>query len=211
MIIKMLTVAPIGTNCYIAGCESTKECIIIDPKGEPEKILGAIEEQQFTLKFMINTHAHFDHIGAASSIQQQKQVPFLLHKEEAVYLDPGVFTQTLASFGITNVNPPKVDEYIDPDKIYKFGDYQFTVLETPGHSPGGVCFLFENEVFVGDTLFAGSIGRTDFPGGSMETLMHSIKTKLMPLDDKTVVYAGHMHPTTIGQEREFNPFKEYWT
>ena len=211
MIVKMLAVAPLGTNCYILGCEKTKKSIIIDPGGEPEKILRTVEEQGFSLQYMINTHAHFDHIGAASFIQDQKQVPFLLHRDEEVYLDPNVFSQTMASFGISSVKPPKIDEYIDPEKKYTFGDCEFKVLETPGHSPGGVCFLFENEVFVGDTLFAGSIGRTDFPGGSMEILMNSIKTKLMPLNDKTLVYAGHMHPTTIGQEREYNPFREYWS
>jgi len=211
MITKMLTVAPIGTNCYILGCETTKESIIIDPGGEPERILRVIEEQQFNPQYMINTHAHFDHIGAASVIQDQKQIPFILHREEAGSLDPAIYTRMLSSFGITNAKPPKIDEYIDPEKTYSFGEYEFKILETPGHSPGGVCFLFENEVFVGDTLFAGSIGRTDFPGGSMETLMNSIKTKLMPLDDKVIVYAGHMHPTTIGQERELNPFRAYWS
>ncbi len=210
MIINTISVAPIGTNCYVLACEKSRDAIIIDPGGEPDKILRLVDEQGYNLKYIINTHAHFDHVGAVIDIQKAKGVPFLLHKEEEIFLDPAVFAESLKNFGIRNVEPPKVDDYIDPDKEYAFGECQFKVLETPGHSPGGVCFLFEKEVFVGDTLFAGSIGRTDFPGGSMPILMESIKTKLMTLEDDIIVYCGHMGSTTIGKERVFNPFREYW-
>lgn len=210
MIIKTLTVAPIGTNCYILACEKTGEAIVIDPGGEPEKILGVIDKEEFVLKYIINTHAHFDHVGAVLDIQKSKKVPFLLHKEEQSNIDPVFFSESLRAFGFSSVEPPKIDEYIDSEKTYTFGECSFKVLETPGHSPGGVCFLFDKEVFVGDTLFAGSIGRTDFPGGSMDVLMESIKTKLMPLNDDIIVYCGHMGTTTIGQEKKFNPYNSYW-
>ena len=210
MIINTISVAPIGTNCYILACEKTGDAIIIDPGGEPEKILKLIDEQKYNLKYIINTHAHFDHVGAVVDIQKAKEVPFLLHPDDEIFLEPTVFKESLRNFGFMNVEPPKVDDYINSDKEYGFGECHFSILTTPGHSPGGVCFLFEKEVFVGDTLFSGSIGRTDFPGGSMPILMESIKTKLMSLKDEIIVYCGHMDSTTIGKERTFNPFREYW-
>lgn len=210
MKLKQITVAPIGTNCYILACEKTGEAIIIDPGGESEKILNVIDEEGFSLKYIINTHAHIDHVGAVQEIQQEKNVPFLLHRDDEIFLEPAAFAESLKLFGFPDVSPPKVSEFIDLNQTYSFGDCTFSILATPGHSPGGVCFLFEKAVFVGDTLFSGSIGRTDLPGGSMQTLMESIKTKLMTLDDSLTVYCGHMDSTTIGQERNFNPFKEHW-
>ncbi|MCP4750096.1 MAG: MBL fold metallo-hydrolase [Proteobacteria bacterium] len=206
MIIKTLSVAPFGTNCYVLACEKTGEAIVIDPGGDAEKILRISDKEEFVLKYIINTHAHFDHVGAVNEIKKAKNVPFLLHQADEVYLRP----ESLKAMGMHDMEPPIIDEYIDPGKTYSFGETSFSVLETPGHSPGGVCFLFQRDVFVGDTLFAGSIGRTDFPGGSMETLMESIKNKLMPLDDDIIVHCGHMDPTTIGTEKKFNPFKQYW-
>ena len=210
MIIKTLSVAPIGTNCYIVGCEKTKEAIIIDPGGEADRILERIDQEGLSLKYIINTHAHFDHVGAVPDITKQRNVPFLLHKGDEPFIEPAAFSQSLQMFGMPEMIPPTVDEFIDPNKTYTFGEVSFTILETPGHSPGGVCFLFENDLFVGDTLFAGSIARTDLPGGSMEILMESIRSKIMPLADSINVHCGHMGPTTVGREREFNPFKSYW-
>lgn len=210
MLINTLSVAPIGTNCYILACENTKEAIVIDPGGEPDKILGLIDREGYSLKYIINTHAHFDHVGAVREIQKQKGVPFLLHKGDEPFIEPEAFHQSLRMFGMPPMTPPKIDQYIDPKSVYSFGNISFSVLETPGHSPGGVSFLFPKAVFVGDTLFAGSIGRTDLPGGDTDTLMYSIKTQLMALDDDTNVYCGHMGQTTIGKERQFNPFNEYW-
>lgn len=210
MLIETLSVAPIGTNCYILGCEATKEAIIIDPGGEAERILKKLDSASLALKYIINTHAHFDHVGAVQAIKEAKDVPFLLHQNDVPFIEPDAFSQSLRMFGMPPMAPPTVDQPIDPETTYSFGNISFTVLETPGHSPGGVCFLFEQHVFVGDTLFAGSIGRTDLPGGDMNTLMHSIKTKLMTLDDSIAVHCGHMGETTIGRERQFNPFNQYW-
>ena len=210
MIIHTMSVAPIGTNCYLLGCPKTKEAILIDPGGEANRILSTAEREGLNLQYIINTHAHFDHVGAVREIQKSKNIPFLLHKAEEPFIQPAAFAHSLAMFGMPEMHAPVVDDFIDPLKTYTFGEESFTVLETPGHSPGGVCFLFEKDVFVGDTLFAGSIGRTDLPGGSMEVLMQSIKTKLMTLDDNINVHCGHMNTTTIGNERRFNPFNQYW-
>ncbi len=210
MIIRTLSVAPIGTNCYILACEDTKEAIIIDPGGEPDRILSVIDQESFDLKYIINTHAHFDHVGAVPEITSQRKIPFLLHKDDEPFIEPAAFSGSLQMFGMPDMVPPKVDDFIDPGTTYTFGNISFDILETPGHSPGGVCFLFKEDVFVGDTLFAGSIGRTDLPGGSMTIMMESIKTKLMTLEDNIRVHCGHMGPTTIGQEKQFNPFKSYW-
>lgn len=211
MIIKTLSVAPIGTNCYILGCSDTKEAIIIDPGGEAERIMDEVSKEQLELQYIINTHAHFDHVGGVNGIQAIKKVPFLLHEGDAPFIEPAAFSQSLQMFGMPDMSPPTVDNYIEADTTYSFGNISFSILETPGHSPGGVCFLFDKDVFVGDTLFAGSIGRTDLPGGSMSVLMESIKNKLMTLNDDVNVHCGHMGSTTIGQERQFNPFNQYWT
>lgn len=210
MIINTIVVAPIGTNCYILACEKTGECVCIDPGGEPEKILNLIDEQKYSLKYIINTHAHFDHVGGVNTIKTEKNVPFMLHRSDEPFLEDGAFEASLRSFGLSGMSPPTIDEFIDPNQRYSFGECQFSVLETPGHSPGGVCFLFDKQVFVGDTLFSGSIGRTDLPGGDMGTLMESIRTKLMSLSDDIIVYCGHMGSTTIGKERTYNPFNSYW-
>lgn len=210
MIIKTLSVAPIGTNCYILACDDTKEAIIIDPGGEPERIMKTVNDNQLDLKYIINTHAHFDHLGGVIGIKAIKNVPFLLDKDDEPFIEPMAFSQSLQMFGMPEMTPPRLDDYIDDQTTYSFGSISFKVLKTPGHSPGGVCFQFENDVFVGDTLFAGSIGRTDLPGGNMDVLMNSIKTELMPLPDSMKVHCGHMGPTTIGREKQFNPFSQYW-
>ena len=210
MIIRTLSVAPIGTNCYIPFCEKTREAIIIDPGGEADKILDVVSEDNLEVKYIICTHGHFDHVGAIADIKKSKNIPFYLHEGDAPFLEPANFSLSLSTFGFSGIEPPKIDSYIDPAKKHSFGTLNFTVLETPGHSPGGVCFLFDKDVFVGDSLFAGSVGRTDLPGGSGEELMHSIKTRLMTLDDSLTVHCGHMNQTTIAMERQNNPFRQHW-
>ncbi|MCP4755012.1 MAG: MBL fold metallo-hydrolase, partial [Proteobacteria bacterium] len=133
-----------------------------------------------------------------------KNIPFLIHEKEKSILD--AFPATAGMVGMKSSKKPEVEKYIDPDNVYSFGDCTFRILETPGHSPGSVCFLFDGHVFVGDTLFCGGIGRTDIPGGSYETLIESIKTELFPLDENLVVHTGHGMVTLIGQERASNPF-----
>ena len=164
----------------------------------------ALDFKPEKLSSLIVTHAHIDHVGAAGEIQRERQIPFILHQKEESVLHsvPGMSRM----MGVDADDLPTIDEYIDPEKTYQFGDCSFSILETPGHTPGGVCFLFNDHVFVGDTLFAGGIGRTDFSGASHEQLLESIRTKLFTLDERIVVHTGHGAVTMIGREKMSNPF-----
>lgn len=204
MLIHPIVVSPFQMNCYVLACEQTKEAIIIDSGDEANRILSVIDDKGYALQYLINTHAHVDHVSAVAAIQKARNIPFYLHKNEEMVL--GGLMMSQQGYGIGDGLMPTVTEYIDPAKSYTFGNQSLTVLETPGHTPGGVCFLSGNDIFVGDTLFAGSIGRTDLPGGNMPTLMSSIKNKLMSLEDHITVHSGHGPNTTIGQERATNPF-----
>ncbi len=204
MIVKRIPVSPLMTNCYILACEKTKEAAIIDAGDEPYRILEAIDSSGLTVKYLVNTHAHVDHVSAVYDIKKEKGAPFLLHKNEEIVLSGLNASRTLFGFGQGEI--PKVDEYIDETTSISVGEYSLQVIETPGHSPGGICLRTGSTIFVGDTLFAGSVGRTDLPGGSSTALMESIRKKLMVLDDGTVVYPGHGPDTTIGAEKRNNPF-----
>ena len=205
MIIKQLSVGPIQTNCYIAGCETTKEGVVIDPGDEAERILAEIAELGLTIKYILNTHAHFDHVMANKTLVEATGVPLALHP-----LDLPLLRQNGGAtfFGIQAPPSPEPDMLLaEGDKI-SFGEHTFDVLFTPGHTPGHVSFLEAkiSVIFDGDVLFAGGIGRTDLPGGDYETLMQSINEKLMTLPDETVVCSGHGPVTSIGRERSGNPW-----
>ena len=205
MIIKQLPVGPIQTNCYIAGCEETKEGVVIDPGEEAERILAEIKALGLTVKYILNTHAHFDHILANRSLVQATGAPLALHP-----LDLPLLRQNggASLFGFEVPASPEPDLALAEGDIISFGTYTFQVLFTPGHTPGHVSFYEAKAgvVFDGDVLFAGGIGRTDLPGGDYETLMASINDKLMVLPDETVVCSGHGPVTTIGRERARNPW-----
>ena len=204
MIIKNVVVGPLEVNCYIIGCEDTKEAAIIDPGDNADEIIRIIEMDELKPKFIMNTHAHFDHVGGVKEIQDYFKIDFLLHKDDTFLVENA--SEQATSFGLKPILKPDVNKYISNDEKITLGNKSITVIHTPGHSPGCVCFYSDSNVFVGDTLFAGSIGRTDLPGGSYETLINSIKEKLFPLGDSTSVYPGHGSSTTIGNEREHNPF-----
>ncbi|MBC8551624.1 MAG: MBL fold metallo-hydrolase [Candidatus Brocadiales bacterium] len=204
MIIKNVVVGPLEVNCYIIGCEDTKEAAIIDPGDNADEIIRIIEMDELKPKFIMNTHAHFDHVGGVKEIQDYFKIDFLLHKDDTFLVENA--SEQATSFGLKPILKPDVNKYISNDEKIALGNKSITVIHTPGHSPGCVCFYSDSNVFVGDTLFAGSIGRTDLPGGSYETLINSIKEKLFPLGDSTSVYPGHGSSTTIGNEREHNPF-----
>lgn len=204
MIIKTLAVGPIMANCYIVGCENTKQAAVIDPGDDTDKILMALADAKLTLKYILNTHGHFDHVGGNRRMKDATGAELLIHAEDASML--ASLPQAAASFGLSADSSPPPDKTIDEGDTIIFGDITFNVLHTPGHSPGGVSFHADSVVFVGDTLFAGSIGRTDFAGGDFNTLIASIKNKLIPLGDDVTVYTGHGPTTTIGQEKRSNPF-----
>jgi glyoxylase-like metal-dependent hydrolase (beta-lactamase superfamily II) len=205
LIIKQLPVGPIQANCYILGCEETKEGIVIDPGDEPDRILTEVEAAGLTIKYILNTHAHFDHILANGDLVEAIDAPVALHP-----LDLPLWQQGggAAFFGLDVLSVPEPDMELAEDDEITFGTHTLKVLFTPGHSPGHVSFYDANAgvIFDGDVLFAGGIGRTDLPGGSYETLMSSINEKLMVLPDETVVCSGHGPTTTIGQERASNPW-----
>ncbi len=204
MIIESLEVGPIMANCFILGCEKTKEAAVIDPGGDPDQILMELARLGLQVKYLINTHGHFDHVGANKRMKAVTGAPILIHAGDAPMLMR--LSKDALMFGLTAENSPEPDQNISEGDKIRFGEITLKVIHTPGHSPGGVALLTEGHVFVGDTLFSGSIGRTDLPGGDYNTLISSVRNKLFILDDSTVVHCGHGPDTTIGREKQYNPF-----
>jgi len=204
MIVEQLEVGVFAENCYIVGCRKTYQGVVIDPGDEIERILGVVDSKKFDIKYILLTHAHLDHVKELKHIKKELNVPVYMHKADQFLIDN--LPAQAAAFGLTTSGIPGIDAYIDEKDTINFGGIHFDILHTPGHSPGSVSFVTDGVVFVGDVLFSGSIGRTDLPGGDYNTLITSIKEKLIPLGDEMMVYSGHGPPTTIGQERETNPF-----
>lgn len=203
--IETLAVGPLEVNCYVVGCGEHNLCAVIDPGDSSKRILAIIKENGWKLTHIINTHAHFDHVGANGKVKEATGARIILHKDDIpVLTHPN--TIDMANYMGLDISP-------DPDEFMRDGDIieicpciKFEVLHTPGHSPGGVCLVLGDALFSGDTLFRLSIGRSDLPGGSMDALMLSIKTKLFPLPDKVTVYPGHGEKTDMGFEKANNPF-----
>jgi len=206
MILKVLPVGPIMANCFVLGCEKTREAAVIDPGDEDERILMALADEKLTLKYIINTHGHFDHVAANKAMKDATGAKILIHEEDAPMLSH--LSSMAVSFGLSAENSPAPDKFISDGDIIKFGEISLKVIHTPGHSRGGVSLYCEKEkiLFAGDTLFAGSIGRTDLPGGDYGTLIKNVKQKLFPLGDDVRVFPGHGPETTIGTEKKYNPF-----
>ena len=208
MIIKMFTFGMYFTNCYVVGCEETKEAIVIDPgfdrDREAEEVLRFIEQNGFHVKYIINTHGHADHTAGNGIIKKATGALILIHENDAIMLT--TFAKTLSRVFGLRVRSPPADRTLRDGDVIQVGRVKLVVLHTPGHSKGGISLLGDEVVFTGDTLFAGSIGRTDFPGASFEEIMRSIKTKLVTLPDRFKVYPGHGPLTTIGEEKKHNPF-----
>lgn len=204
MIIKTVVVGPLEVNCYIIGCAESRETAIIDPGGDADEIIKTIESEGLKPKFIINTHAHFDHVGAVKAIQEHFKIDFMLHKDDLFLIEH--LDEQVRQFGLDRVAKPDVNKFVKNGDSVSLGKISIKAIHTPGHTPGGVCYSADNNVFVGDTLFAGSIGRTDFPGSSYEQLIQSIKENLFPLGDSVVVYTGHGPSTSIGNEKRHNPF-----
>lgn len=206
MVIKSLRVGPISANCYVIGDSESKEGAIIDPGDDSDKILEIVRDNNLTIKYIIGTHGHFDHIGAVGPLKEKLNSTFLLHKNDSYFVEAG--PQMALNWGLQIPPIPDIDTCIDQDDTISLGKYLLQVIHTPGHSPGGICIYIQSEniVFSGDTLFYRSIGRTDFEGGSMEDLLNSIKTKLFTLPENTTVYTGHEQKTSIGYEKKNNYF-----
>ncbi len=204
MVLIRLVVGPLQVNCYILADQKTKEAVVIDPGDDADDILKIIREKGFTVKSIVNTHAHFDHVGANKALKDATGAELLLHEADAPVL--AMASRQSRSFGLNPVVSPPADRYLKHGDVVTAGEVSLKVLHTPGHSPGGISLLEQGIVFTGDSLFAGSIGRTDLPGGDLLTLLRSIKSNLMVLPDETKVFPGHGPASTIGEERRENPF-----
>ena len=207
MIVQMFTVGRFFTNCYVVGCKQTREAILIDPgfddHFEAEKIFKFVDENVLTLKFIVNTHGHPDHTCGNGMVKEKFHAPISIHEYDAPML--GKSSEKIAEFlGFENSSPP-ADMLLHDTDLVKFGKIILKVMHTPGHSRGSISLLGEKEVFTGDTLFAGSIGRTDFPESSEVDMKLSLR-ELANLPNPFVVYPGHGPTTTIGEEKRSNPF-----
>lgn len=209
MLLEVRAVAPFHKNGFIVGCERTHDAVLIDPGDEVDDLLPVVSTLGVTVRAILLTHAHLDHISGVATAKQRLEVPVYLHRDDLFLYERAV--EQGAMFGLPMREQPPVDVFYDGSPIV-FGDYEVRVHHTPGHCQGEVCLQIGaqrepgRELFVGDTLFAGSIGRTDLPGGDYATLMRSITEVLFPLGDEAVVHPGHGPDTTIRRERETNPF-----
>ena len=210
MLLETRAVAPFYKNGFVAGCERTRHAVLIDPGDEVEMLLDVVARQQLTVKYILLTHAHVDHVTGVGRAKTALNAPVCLHRDDKFLYD--IAPQQAAMFGLHADPPPPIDHFYDVAQTLSFGDYEVTVHHTPGHCPGGVCLQIGpagtpgRDLFVGDTLFAGSIGRTDLPGADYDTLMQSIKSVLFTFADDAVVYPGHGAKTTLGAELQTNPF-----
>ncbi len=204
MIVASLPTGPLEVNCYIIGCEATRQAAVIDPGGDADAILDGLKERGLTLAMIINTHGHFDHIGGNARLLAASGCALLIHRDDAPLLP--LANQHALRFGLRVDASPEPTRLLDDGERIALGDLELRVIHTPGHSPGGICLLVEDYLFVGDTLFNGSIGRTDLPGGDHRQLITNIKEKLLTLDSEIKVCPGHGPMTTIGREAQSNPF-----
>jgi len=201
---KCIPVGPMAANCFIIGCEETKDAAIIDPGGDAQVILANLKKEGLKLKYIINTHGHIDHIAANDEVKAATGAKVVIHELDAEMLTSP--RKNLSAFMGAMYSFKPADETVKEGDIVKVGNLELEVLHTPGHTPGGICLKNGGLVWVGDTLFQGSVGRSDFPGGNHDTLISSIKTKLMTLPDETRAFPGHGPGTTIGEEKRSNPF-----
>ena len=205
MLIHSVAVGITQTNCYVVGCEETQEGVVIDPGGHPQRILKVIEESGLTIRYVLNTHCHFDHMGANAEIVAATNARLALHAAELPLLQA---RGGAAMFGVPVNESPMPDLELEPGQKLQVGTLRFQVFHTPGHSPGSLTFYLEEQgvAFDGDVLFAMGIGRTDLPGGSFDTLARSIRDVLFAMPDETIIYPGHGPETTVGQEKQSNPW-----
>jgi len=207
LILRRFTVGALGTNCYVVGCPETGEAMIIDPgfdgRAEAERVLKEVDGRGLEVGLILNTHGHTDHTAGNGIVKEATGAPILIHGEDAPMLTPA--RGSLKSWGLRGSSPPADRALHDGDTV-QVGSLTFTALHTPGHTPGSVCLLGGGVVFTGDTLFAGSVGRTDLPASSDRDMARSLREKLMPLPDRVRVYPGHGSASTMERERRTNPF-----
>ena len=218
IIVETQAVGPFFKNGFVVACERTREAVLIDPGDEVAGLLAFAERRTLTIRYILLTHAHVDHVTGVPAAKRVLKVPIYLHRDDLFLYERAVEQGEM--FGLKVAPLPPIDEFYSPGQVIRFGDCEARPHHTPGHCPGGVCLAIATDdqppgqppgqppqdLFVGDTLFAGSIGRTDLPGGDHDTLLRSIRGVLFPFGDAARVYPGHGPATTIGQERRTNPF-----
>lgn len=199
-----IAVGPLQANAYLAICEATGRCALVDPGGEAGRLLEAASREEAVVESIVLTHAHLDHIGGVAEAKRETGAPIFLHPADLPLYRAA--PEQARSFGLPMEEQPPPDESLEEGRLLKIGETAIEVRHTPGHSPGHVSLIGDGFALVGDCVFAGSIGRTDLPGGDMATLLRSIRDKLLTLADETVLYSGHGPATTVGAERASNPF-----
>lgn len=207
MLVNTFPAGPLGCNCSIIACPETKEAIVVDPGGDVEKIIALCDQHGLTVKMLLHTHAHFDHILGSREMKEKTGAKICLHKEDQWLYDN--LDKQCALFGFSNEAPLPIDIYLQDEEEVQVGSLKASVIHTPGHTPGSLCFSLQDKqsiLFSGDTLFQHSIGRTDLWGGSYEQILQSIRERLFVLDDSTEVIPGHGSNTTIWSEKRENPF-----
>ncbi|MGQ9618541.1 MAG: MBL fold metallo-hydrolase [Candidatus Aminicenantia bacterium] len=202
----IVQVGAFETNCYVVFNQNGS-AIIIDPGGEPDKIIEIIQKEKLKPLKIVNTHGHADHCGGNKALKKKYSIPILMHKDDLEILHS--FQNNLL-FPLVKGSPsPEPDYFLEEGDLVDLEDISFRVIHTPGHTPGGISLYYNGLIFSGDTIFSGSVGRTDFPGGSWETLINSIKNKILIFPDKTLILPGHGPSTTVGGEKRNNPFIRY--
>jgi glyoxylase-like metal-dependent hydrolase (beta-lactamase superfamily II) len=204
MLIEHLSVGPLQVNCYLVACPETLDAVVIDPGDEAERILQTVKDAGFNVRTIINTHGHFDHVGANRAMVAATGAELLIHEDDIPLLSNA--QQHAEAFGLSAVLSPEPTRSLSEGSHITVGSLDFVAYHVPGHSPGSVCLHCGDHLFVGDVLFAGSVGRTDLPGGDHDALIEGIREKLMTLPDETIVHPGHGPETTIGREKKHNPF-----
>ncbi|MFC4076576.1 MBL fold metallo-hydrolase [Salinithrix halophila] len=204
--VESFTLGPVMTNCYLLYKEVGGDALVIDPGSEPQQVMERITERNLSVQGILLTHAHFDHIDGLEAVRELTGAPVYIHREETDWLTDPQLNGSALFPGIAETRCQPAESVIQGGESLVFLDETFTVAHTPGHSPGSVSYHLNGLVFSGDVLFAGSIGRTDLPGGDYRTLMRTIHDTLMELPEETRVYPGHGPVTTIGREQQSNPF-----
>lgn len=204
MFLECLEVGPLAVNCYLIGDEATKEAVVVDPGGNVDKILQILNFHNYKVKYIIDTHGHFDHVSGNAEIKAKTGAPIIAHEAEVPLLAITHQSPMAQMFGGKATPPPDIT--VKEGDVIEVGSIKMSVLYTPGHTPGGMTLVFGNYALVGDCVFAGSIGRTDFPNSDHETLINSIQNKIMTLPEETILLPGHGPYTTVGDEKRYNPF-----
>ena len=204
LLVHQLSVGPLQVNCFVVACQRTREAMVIDPGEDGPRILQLAESNGYQVKKIVNTHGHFDHIGANQPVKEATGAVLMMHEADLPLLQNA--RNHAQAYGLTVSPSPDPDKFLNEGDVFSVGEQSFSIFHVPGHSPGSICLLSNGHLFVGDVLFAGSVGRTDLPGGDFDALIEGVREKLFRLPAETIVHPGHGSDTTIGREKQMNPF-----